>query len=64
VSDNNYTRRSFLKVIGLGATVFIVQNPTNPTKLLANSNIDEKPNIIFILVERIPSIIQSIILLS
>jgi len=51
VSKNDYTRRHFLKAIGLGAAAFAVQSSSDSLKLFANGNTDKKPNIVLILVD-------------
>ena len=51
MSKNNYTRRNFIKAIGLGVAAFAFQNSANSKRLLANETKNEKPNIIFILVD-------------
>ena len=51
VSKNDYTRRHFIKAIGLGAAVFAVQSSRDSLKLFANGNTDKKPNIVLILVD-------------
>ena len=51
MSKNDYTRRHFIKAIGLGAAVFAVQSSRDSLKLFANGNTDKKPNIVLILVD-------------
>ncbi len=51
MSKYDYTRRHFLKTIGLSAAAFAVKSSVNSTKLFANGITDKKPNIVFILVD-------------
>lgn len=51
MSKYDYTRRHFLKAIGLGAAAFAIQSSRDSLKLFANGNTDKKPNIVFILVD-------------
>ena len=51
MSKYNLSRRNFLKTIGLGATTFVIYSSRNPQRLFANKTTDDKPNIIFILVD-------------
>jgi len=51
VSKHDYTRRHFLKAIGLGAAAFAVQSSRYSLKLFANGSTYKKPNIVLILVD-------------
>ncbi len=51
ISKYDYTRRHFLKTIGLGAAAFATQSSSDSLKLFANGNTDKKPNIVLILVD-------------
>ncbi|MHC4533017.1 MAG: sulfatase [Planctomycetota bacterium] len=51
MSKYDYTRRHFLKTIGLSTAAFAVQSSKGSLKLFANENTDKKPNIVFILVD-------------
>ncbi|MCP4613845.1 MAG: sulfatase [Planctomycetes bacterium] len=51
MSKYDYTRRHFLKTIGLGAAAFAIKSSVNSTRLFANRNADKKPNFVFILVD-------------
>jgi arylsulfatase A-like enzyme len=51
VSKYDYTRRHFLKAIGLGTAAFAIQSSRDSTKLFANGITDKKPNIVLILVD-------------
>jgi arylsulfatase A-like enzyme len=51
VSKYEYTRRHFLKAIGLGVAAFAIQSSKDSVKLFANGSTDKKPNIVFILVD-------------
>ena len=51
MSKYDYTRRYFLKTIGLGAAAFAIQGSRGATKLFANKVTDKKPNFVFILVD-------------
>jgi len=51
MSKFDYTRRHFLKTIGLGAAAFAIQDSKSVTTLLANEATDRKPNFVFILVD-------------
>ncbi len=46
-----YSRRYFLKTIGLGAAAFAIQGSKSVTTVLANEATDKKPNFVFILVD-------------
>ena len=47
----DYTRRRFLKAIGLGAAAFAIHGSKGDTKLFANEATVKKPNFVFILVD-------------
>jgi len=51
MSKYDYTRRHFLKAIGLGAAAFAIQDTRETAKLFANETTDKKLNFIFILVD-------------
>jgi len=51
VSKYDYTRRHFLKTIGLSAAAFAIQSSRDSLKLFANGNTDKNPNIVLILVD-------------
>jgi arylsulfatase A-like enzyme len=51
MSKFDYTRRHFLKTIGLSAAAFAIQSSGHSLKLFANGNTDKKPNIVLILVD-------------
>jgi arylsulfatase A len=51
MSKYDYTRRHFLKTIGLGAAAFAIKSSVDSPKLFANENTVKKPNIVFILVD-------------
>jgi len=51
MSKFDYTRRHFLKTVGLGAAAFVIQGSKGVTTLLANEATDKKPNFVFILVD-------------
>ena len=51
MSKYDYTRRHFLKTIGLSAAAFAIQSSRDSLKLFANGNTDKNPNIVLILVD-------------
>ena len=51
MSKYDYTRRHFLKTIGMSAAAFAVQCSGDSLKLFANGGADKKPNIVLILVD-------------
>ncbi len=51
MSINNYSRRNFLKVIGLGVTTLATQGCANISRLIGGKVSGDKPNIIFILAD-------------
>jgi len=51
MDKQDYTRRDFLKSIGLGATAFAIQPAISATRFLASEQTDEKINFIFILID-------------
>ena len=51
MSKYDYTRRHFLKTIGLGAAAFAIKSSRDATRLFANEATSNKPNIVLILVD-------------
>jgi arylsulfatase A-like enzyme len=51
MSKYDYTRRHFLKTIGLSAVACAIHSSSDSSKLFANVNTDKKPNIVLILVD-------------
>lgn len=51
MSINNYSRRNFLKVIGLGVTTLAAQGCASISRLIGGKVFGDKPNIIFILAD-------------
>ena len=51
LSKYDYTRRHFLKAIGLGTAAFTIKSSVFSSRLFANENTEKKPNIVLILVD-------------
>jgi len=51
MNKQDYTRRDFLKSIGLAATAFVIQPAISVTRLLAGKPTDEKLNFVLILID-------------
>jgi arylsulfatase A-like enzyme len=51
MSEQNYTRRDFLKAVGLGAVAPALQGPLGIARLLGNETAHNKPNFVLVLVD-------------